>query len=222
MNYSHSGLGRLALFAGMNSDEIKQLCDCFDLRTADYRKGEIIVSEGEAVKRFAVVLAGNARSFKTDVSGKVFTVSVIEEGGYIGILLAGQDKLSPVTVEATDRLTVLSLPFEKVTRQCRQSCAGHSKLLNNFICGISQKAIHLYERIDCLIKPSMREKILAYMAQQPRLSQTKNAYQVILSFDREKFAEYLNADRSALSRELSAMKKEGIIDYHRNVFKIPL
>ena len=33
-------------------------------------------------------------------------------------------------------------------------------------------------------------------------------------------AEYLNADRSALSRELSRMKKDGIIDYKKNMFTI--
>jgi Mn-dependent DtxR family transcriptional regulator len=33
-------------------------------------------------------------------------------------------------------------------------------------------------------------------------------------------AEYLNVDRSALSRELSNMKKEGLIDYRKNRFII--
>jgi cAMP-binding proteins-catabolite gene activator and regulatory subunit of cAMP-dependent protein kinases len=31
-------------------------------------------------------------------------------------------------------------------------------------------------------------------------------------------ADYLNLDRSALSKELSRMKKEGILDFHKNEF----
>jgi Mn-dependent DtxR family transcriptional regulator len=31
-------------------------------------------------------------------------------------------------------------------------------------------------------------------------------------------AEYLNVERSALSRELSAMKNDGIIDFNKNRF----
>ena len=33
-------------------------------------------------------------------------------------------------------------------------------------------------------------------------------------------ADYLGADRSALSAELSRMKKEGLIDYQKNSFRL--
>ena len=33
-------------------------------------------------------------------------------------------------------------------------------------------------------------------------------------------ANFLGADRSALSRELSHLRKEGVLDYHRNQFRI--
>ena len=42
-----------------------------------------------------------------------------------------------------------------------------------------------------------------------------------IPFSREQMAEYICADRSALSRELSRMKREGLIDYHKNMFKFP-
>jgi len=38
--------------------------------------------------------------------------------------------------------------------------------------------------------------------------------------DRQQMADYLNVDRSALSKELGKMKKEGLIKYHKNVFVI--
>ena len=39
-----------------------------------------------------------------------------------------------------------------------------------------------------------------------------------IPFDRQQMADYLNLDRSALSKELSRMKKEGILDFHKNEF----
>ena len=33
-------------------------------------------------------------------------------------------------------------------------------------------------------------------------------------------ASFLGADRSALSRELSKLRQEGVLDYHRNHFRI--
>ena len=46
----------------------------------------------------------------------------------------------------------------------------------------------------------------------------KNTFEV--PFDREDMASYLGCDRSALSRELAKMKNEGLIDYHKNTFRI--
>ncbi|WP_349814387.1 helix-turn-helix domain-containing protein [Dubosiella newyorkensis] len=39
-----------------------------------------------------------------------------------------------------------------------------------------------------------------------------------MPFNREQMASYLNVERSALSKELGKMKKEGLINFHRNRF----
>ena len=39
-----------------------------------------------------------------------------------------------------------------------------------------------------------------------------------IPFDRQQMADYLNLDRSALSKELSKMKSDGILDYRKNHF----
>jgi CRP-like cAMP-binding protein len=41
-----------------------------------------------------------------------------------------------------------------------------------------------------------------------------------IPFDRQQLADYLSVDRTALSKELSKMKKDGLIDYHKNHFVI--
>lgn len=41
-----------------------------------------------------------------------------------------------------------------------------------------------------------------------------------IPFDRQQLADYLNVERSALSKELGRMKKEGLIDYRKNHFKL--
>ena len=43
---------------------------------------------------------------------------------------------------------------------------------------------------------------------------------VLLSMNRQEMADYLGTERSALSREMAQMKKEGLIDYCRNEIKI--
>ncbi len=45
-------------------------------------------------------------------------------------------------------------------------------------------------------------------------------YDVEIPFNRQQLADYLCIDRSAMSNELSKMKKEGLIDYKKNTFWI--
>jgi len=213
MDYS-----QLDLFHGINSEEIQLICECFGASVHGYSKGEMIVHEGELVKRFGVVLSGRADSFKTDISGRVFTVAIIRGGGYIGAFLAGlaeSGRQSPVTVTAAEELTVLFIPFDRLVKPCSRNCESHTKVLSNFIAGVCIKGMLLYERIDCLIQPTIREKIMAYLG---KFDSGTNAFEI--PFDREGLAEYLNTDRSALSRELSKMKRDGLIDYCRNVFRV--
>ena len=50
-----------------------------------------------------------------------------------------------------------------------------------------------------------------------RISMQKN---LTIPFDRQGLADYLNLDRSALSKELGKMQKEGILEFHKNKFTL--
>ena len=43
---------------------------------------------------------------------------------------------------------------------------------------------------------------------------------ITVPFNRQQMADYLSVDRSALSNELSKMQKEGILEYHKESFKL--
>ena len=44
--------------------------------------------------------------------------------------------------------------------------------------------------------------------------------QAVEQFNRQQLADYLNCDRSALSRELSLMQKDGLLDTFKSSFKL--
>ena len=73
------------------------------------------------------------------------------------------------------------------------------------------------EKIEVTSKKSLREKILAYLSIQ---SQRNNSTYFEIPLGRVELAEYLCADRSALTRELNNMRNEGIIDFDKNTFRI--
>jgi DNA-binding MarR family transcriptional regulator len=50
----------------------------------------------------------------------------------------------------------------------------------------------------------------------------QGSHNITIPFDRQQLADYLNLDRSALSKELQKMKMDGLIEYHKNVFEIKI
>ena len=69
--------------------------------------------------------------------------------------------------------------------------------------------------MEQLSRRSSREKLLAYLSD---VSAQAGSSSFSIPFNRQQLADYLSLDRSALSKELSKMKKEGLLDYHKNSF----
>ena len=208
----------LPLFAGISQENTQSLLYCVRAKLETYSKNQTIISQGEKVSNFSILLSGQARSLKLDAEGRQVIVTLIRPGGMIGIILAAvAEEPSLVEVVAEKDSQLLSIPFGGINDNCRcgGACGGRERLIANYTSLLARKALELHERIDCLLEPTVRSKILTYLR---RFAAEEASTKVTLPFDREGMAEYLNVDRSALSRELSRMKSEGLIDYHKSVF----
>ena len=75
----------------------------------------------------------------------------------------------------------------------------------------------LSHRIFCTSPKTIRERVLIYLSSQ---SGKAGSLTFQIPFDRQQLADYLNLDRSALSKELGKMKKDGLLDYHKNTFTL--
>ena len=80
---------------------------------------------------------------------------------------------------------------------------------------IATKAILFQQKIEIISKRSTREKILSYLSSES-IRQGKLAFDI--PYDRQQLADYLSVERSAMSAELSKLKKEGILDTQKNHF----
>jgi len=211
-------LAKTNLFSGIEPDKIISLLDCIQARCVEYKKDAFIIEEGSTVYDFGIILSGHAQAVKWDISNRLIIITLLKKGSETGVILAASlDHKSPVTLQAKDDVSILLIPFDSVFARCSKSCPWHDKLLRNYVGIVAEKGLILHERIDCLLKSTVRKKIFAYLT---RISNEQQAWMFTIPLNRNEMAEYLNVERSALSRELSNMKKEGLIDYHKNCFKL--
>ena len=218
MNEHVETLAQAELFTGISPGEIAGLLHCVKARYAQYRKDDWIVQEGKSIREFGVMLSGHARSIKWDASGKIIIITLLQQGSEIGVLLAARPgHESSVWVLAQDDVEMLHIPYDCMIARCKKNCPQHEKMIRNYISIVAEKGLVLHERINCLLKPTLREKVITYLLRASREQQSKS---FAIPMNRNAMAEYLNIERSALSRELSCMKRDGLIDYHRNSFKL--
>ena len=207
----------IALFEGIGQDRLQNLLDDLHARIKRYKKGEWIITEGDAAAEFGLLLSGQGRVFKLDAMGRAVMITTLHEGSEIGVLLAAcPGRRSPVSVQTAEDSRVLHIAFDRLVAPCEDD-GVRERLLRNYTRMVAEKGLMLHERLDCLLKPTVREKVLAYLQ---RMSCEKGSRDFTVPLDRNAMSEYLNVERSALSRELSRMKRDGLIAYRKNAFKL--
>lgn len=209
---------RAKLFSGLSQKDVCRLLTCLKAQPVGYARETVVVEEGCPVKKFGILLRGRGKSYKTDSQGHTLTVTLLKEGSEIGVILAASPaRKSPVSVTVEQGSSVLFISYNRLINSCTRNCPCHRQLLKNFMCIVAEKGLVLHERLACLLRPTARDKILTYLK---NCSGLQNGVPFTIPLDRNAMAEYLNMDRSALSRELSGMKKDGIIDYYKSTFRL--
>lgn len=69
----------------------------------------------------------------------------------------------------------------------------------------------------CISSRHIRTRIMTYLSAEAVRSGSR---EVIIPFNRQQMADYLNVDRSALSKELGKMRDEGILEFRKNRFRL--
>jgi len=183
-----------------------------------FRKGEIIAFEEEHMKHVGIVISGAVDMIKEDLWGNKTMLVRIRKNEVFGETFAcGEDTLSMVTFVVSEDAKVMFLPFSRVMRSCSRACIFHQQLIENMVRIIANKNRDLMRKVEVVSKRTLREKVLAYLSIQAQAQGTRY-FEIPLG--RIELAEFLCVDRSALTRELVKMKKDGLIDYDKNCFRI--
>ena len=203
------------LFSGMTEKEIESSLSLFQSIKQEYQKGSVIATQGSRLHRFGFILSGTVQVSFYDIDGNSVIMASVSVGDTFGESLCWlQVAEIPVTITAFTDVTMLWLSPEELLKG---NCAQALDLHNRFSKLLAQKTLSMNDRIQILSKSGIRQKIITFLSQ---CNTRFGGKTFSVPFDRETLALYLGVNRSALSRELSAMQKEGIIEFYKNTFKI--
>lgn len=208
---------KTSLFRGITPFGIDHMFQCFAPAYRHFKKGEVLMLAGYEITDVGILLSGEASAVKTTPDGVSVSITTLSVGEVFGDILASGSIKSPVTILARTPCDALYIPCDKLLHPCAAMHAEHLQLLENLVRTISEKYFLLSRRVDLLILKSLRAKLCAYLLTQ---ADEAGADTFSVPLSRAGLAEYLNCERSALCRELSRMRAEGMIETYKNSFKI--
>lgn len=209
---------QVALFRGMDEAELAAALSALSAKEKTYEKDETILYAGNVSEHMGLVLEGSVTIESNDVWGNRTILSHIEKGGTFAETYALlEDEPMLVDVIANEKSNILFLRIGSLNLLQQDISPWRVKLIGNLLRISSQKNLHLSGRSFHTAPKSIRGRVMAYLNS---VLLQKNKIDFDIPFDRQQLADYLNVERSALSRELSNMQQDGLIIVRRNHFEI--
>jgi CRP-like cAMP-binding protein len=211
-----SAIRSSSLFKGMSDEELETALHNLGAHERTFAKGETVLHAGNTTREMGIILAGSVTIENEDLWGNRTILNLAESGDFFAEVYAifGNEPLL-VNVRANEDCRILFLRLGGSLLE--QTGGWQAKLVQNLLLISSRKNLVLSGRAFHTSPKTIRGRIMAYL---DTMSRKKNSRRFDIPFDRQQMADYLNVERTALSKELGKMKNNGLIDYSRNHFAI--
>lgn len=205
------------VFKNITGEELEEFKKLNALHTHSFRKGEIILGMGDSSDKIGIVQSGSIVIENTDPWGNRSILSGIGEGSVFAESYVLSSEPLMVDVVANEECTILFINMRRLLEERNREREWYIKLLNNLVAVTARKNMELSNRIFCTTPKTIRARILTYLS---GLYVKNNSRTFLIPFNREQMASYLNTDRTALSKELGKMRRDGLLDWHKNRFTL--
>jgi len=231
------------LFRGIGETALAEMFTCGGARCKTYAKGEVLLRAGCITREVGVVQAGGVNIENIDLWGNRSILSHVPAGQVFAETYAFCGEPMMVDVVAAEETEALFLnmdvlihtphpdsewqggrqfggryvPEALLTPPPPPDSEWQPVLVQNLLNISLHKNLALSERIFCTAPKTVRGRLLLYLSNQAAKAGSKSFR---IPFDRQGLADYLNLDRSALSKELGKMRDEGILKTTKNEFTL--
>lgn len=211
-------LMKLPIFYNLKTEEIINILNFFNYSKENFEKNNFIFEIGKPISKIGIILSGEINIIKEDFWGNRNILNKFKSGEIFGEVFA-LAKVSPnnILVETSQNSKILFLDLTNFSIDNENNSNEILKFLSNIFKISLKKNILFTEKLEHITKKTIREKIISYLSTEA-LKNRSNSF--FIKFDRQELADYLFVERSALSRELSSMKKDGLIEYNKNHFTL--
>jgi CRP-like cAMP-binding protein len=193
------------LFKNISSDLLMSLLDLDQCVLGEYKKGSLVVHEGEACTSIGFIISGTLASQQLTPTGEVLTLKLFQSNDAFGAALYSTKKATyPLTLMALKNSQVLYIPFDQICNILERN----QEFNKNFIEFLSSRVMIFKEKVQMLQYKNVRSRLMLYLSNEYNTSRTTTFR---LSHTKVAIAEMIGVARPSVSRELKNMEKDQLI-----------
>ena len=205
-----------SLFSGISEDELPAVLSCLNMRKESFSKDCFLLRVGDTADSIGFVLSGNVLIIQEDIWGNRNILSKAGPGqSFAAAYACAPGSVLDVDAVAETPVTVMYLNVGRVLNVCPSACAHHSQMIRNLLGELAGKNLRFCEKLTHMGQRTTRAKLMSYLSAE---AQRLGKYEFDIPFSRQQLADYLAVERSGLSLELGKMRREGLLDFHKNHF----
>ncbi|MDR4948360.1 Crp/Fnr family transcriptional regulator [Neobacillus cucumis] len=202
-------LADFTLFRELNDFELTKIATISFAR--EWKKQSHVFLQGDPLENVYFIFDGKIKIYKSDISGKEQIVAIAKKGEmfpHVGFFRKGD---YPAYAEAVEPSTLIVVPiskFEKVLIDNPELCIKVFKVLG-------EKIVDLQNRLEEQILNNTYEqiiKLLIRLAQKHGIEQKNGTILLKSEFTNKDLANMIGTTRETISRTLTKMKKEELIE----------
>ncbi len=211
-------LSKCSLFDNIADENLGAMLGCLDVKVKSCAKNEFIFAESSPARYIGILLSGMAQIERTDYYGNRSILTHIEPSELFGesFACASATKI-PIDVVASEDCEVMLIDCNKIVGTCSNACSFHQQMIYNLLKIVATKNILLNQKAEITSKRTTREKLMTYLSLHAKKN-SSNSFTI--PFDRQQLADYLEVDRSGLSAEISKLRREGVLECKKNIFRL--
>ena len=206
------------LFSGIADSELAAMLTCLDAKKESFPKEAFLMRAGEATGSIGLVLEGSVLIIRDDIWGNR---NIISKAGsaqtFAAAFACTPGAVLDVSVIAETPVTVALFDVRRVLTMCTSACEHHSRVIRNLLCELARKNLQSSEKLIYMEQRTTRAKLMSYLSAEAR---RQGRYEFDIPYSRQQLADYLAVERSGLSAELSRMRSDGLLDFHKEHIRL--
>lgn len=200
--------GRVSIFTSLDREQLLKVIKLIIHK--EYKKGELLLFEGEVRNDLVIVNKGQVKAFRNTVDGREQILYIFSEGDFFGEKNLLRDQASNYGVEALEETHVCIIhknDFQKLVQEYPDIGLKVMEVL-------CQRLDRLENTVETMGTRTVGARVSSVLLEFADKFGKPSAQGTIidLPLSREGIANYIGLTRETVSRKMSSMQDEGLIE----------